>query len=110
MYAVRYRLPRDIAEKVGLREIARSLSTADPGLARRRAIVITVGVREIWEAMRAMNDKPVTRERIERGLDRLIAKMATNSSQVVEVTDNFSQRQLAELEFGPIAQELAAKA
>jgi hypothetical protein len=54
VYAVRFRLPVAIAEKLGLQDIQRSLGTADPQIARRRCLAATIWFKEAMERLRRM--------------------------------------------------------
>ena len=54
VYAIRFRVPVDLIEPLGLKEFHRSLATSSPLLARRRAALVTVWWRQTIESLRRM--------------------------------------------------------
>jgi len=64
VYAVRFRIPSDIAAQVGVVELQRTLSTKNFQLAVRRALHATIWFRDTIERLRQM--KRNTRESLER--------------------------------------------
>ena len=64
VYLVRFRLPHDLAPRLGMTELRRSLHTADIGLARLRCLSATLWFRSTVEDLRKM-DEP-SRSALER--------------------------------------------
>ena len=52
IYAVRFRIPADMVKRLGCIELARSIGTPDPTLARRRSVAAATWFRQIMEEFR----------------------------------------------------------
>jgi len=54
IYGVRFRVPTDLVQSLGIREFHRSLGTADPRVARQKAASVTIWFGETIEKLRQM--------------------------------------------------------
>lgn len=77
IYAVRFRVPADLVERLGTTELSRSLRTADPRLARRLTNEATAWFRQTMEQVRAMPE--MTRGDLNAAGDAYFAKLARDA-------------------------------
>lgn len=74
IYLVRFRLPVDLAARLKMVELRRSLQTADPMLARRRSAVATLWFQEQMKRFRSMQS--LTRQDLEKVAQDFFAHLA----------------------------------
>lgn len=75
MYYVRFRLPRDVGERLGLSHLQRSLETKELAQARVRCLAATIWFRETIDRLRLM--PTLTRDDLEEAARRHFETLAT---------------------------------
>ena len=93
-FYLRLRVPADLTQRLGLREIRRSLGTSVPRVAKARCAALYVRVCEAFERIRAMSDEEYNRDDhmriLEESLDDamyIMAKQQENAQTSAKIVD-----------------------
>lgn len=96
VYTARFKLPKDLAARLGVAELRKSLHTADIAVARQRCLKATVWFRAEVERLRAMANP--TRDDLEEAARRFFGELARQLDRPRSFDPDFLDLDIAENE------------